>query len=189
MTTIGVLISAHTPRVKNGMLSRCLNSVLAQERAPDAIVVAIDHDGLGAAATKQRALEMLDTEWVAVIDSDDEMLPHHLRIHEEAMVTGADLIYSWFHGTDPFPSFFFTDPWDEENPRHTTTTIMSRRDMMLKVGYTADPNPQAIYADDDWRMTQGLIALGAKVHHIADRSWIWHNDHGQNTSGLPTWRL
>lgn len=187
--TIGVLVSCHTPRVNNGMLSRCIESVLRQERAPDAIAIAIDHNGVGAAATKQRALEMLDTEWVAVIDSDDEMLPHHLRIHEEAISTGADLIYSWFQGMDPFPEWFFTDPWNPEYPRHTTTVIMARRDMMLKVGYTADPNPGAIYADDDWRMTLGLILLGAKVHHIADRSWIWHNDHGSGTSGLAkNWR-
>lgn len=172
------------------MLSRCLNSVLSQERAPDAIVVAIDHEGVGAAATKQRALQMLDTDFVCVVDSDDEFLPHHIRIHEEAQLdTGADLVYSWFHGNDPFPSFFFTDPWDEENPRHTTTTIMARRDMMLSVGgYTSDPNTSSPYEDDDWRMTLGLIGLGAKIHHIADRSWIWHNDHSGSTSGRPTWR-
>ncbi len=189
LNTIGVMISAHTPRVNNGMVARALTSVLAQERAPDAIAVAIDHDGVGAAATKQRALEMLDTDWVCVLDSDDELLPHHIRIHEEAISTGADLIYSWFHGTDPFPEWFFTDPWDDENPRHTTTTIMARRGMMLKVGYSADPAVGAVYADDDWRMTTGLIDLGAKVHHIADRSWIWHNGHGGNTSGLAkNWR-
>lgn len=190
MSTIGVLISCHTPRVNNGMLQRCLNSVLTQERAPDAIAVAIDHYGDGAAATKQRGLEMLDTEWVCVIDSDDEMLPHHIRIHEEAASgTEADLIYSWFHGSDPFPEFFFSAPWDDRNPRHTTTTIMARRGMMLKVGYTSDPHPHAVYADDDWRMTLGLLGLGAKVHHIPDRSWVWHNDTGQGTNGLAkNWR-
>lgn len=189
MTTIGVLISAHPPRFNSGLLSRCLNSVMSQHRVPDQIAVAVDHEGRGAAWCKNEALGMLTTDYVAVIDSDDEMLPHHLEIHERAIHEhGADMAYSWFHtdppGGDPFPEFFFSAPFDPEHPRHTTTVIVARRDMMLKVGYSAAEF--GVYEDDDWRMTLGLIALGAKIHHIPDRSWIWH--HGHNRTAGRSWR-
>lgn len=185
MVTIGALISCHEPRVNNGMLERALKSVMAQERPVDAIAVAVDRNGDGAAITKQRALGMLSTDYTAVLDSDDEWLPHHIRIHEEAIQkTGADVVYSWFQteppGGDPFPSSFFTDPWDPKNPRHTTTVICARRDMMLKFGYTSAPD--GIYEDDDWKMVLGLIEQDASFYHIPDRSWIWHQGHPR-TSG------
>lgn len=185
MVTIGVLISAHTPRYENGMLWHCLQSVLAQTRPPDAIAVAIDHEGIGAAKCKQRALEMLDTEYVSVIDSDDWMLEEHLfEIDKAINETGADLVYPWFQtfppGGDPFPESFFTDPWDPANPRHTTTTITARRGMMLKVGYSA--KEEGAFEDDDWNMTLGLVNLGAIVYHIPKRTWIYSH-HSENTSG------
>lgn len=194
--SIGVLISAHGVRVRNGMLLTAVQSAFEQSRVPDQLVVAIDRDGLGAAATKQRALESMTTDFTAVLDSDDWFLPEHLQVLEEAQLeSGADLVYSWFEthpkGGDPFPPYFFHAPWDEENPRHTTTTILARTEMMKRVGFSADPNPSASFADDDWRMTQGLIGLGAKVHHVAARTWVYRHHQGPagNTSGLPTKEL
>lgn len=171
------------------MLSKAVESVLAQERLPDQIVVVLDHEGVGAAQTKERALESINTQFVAVLDSDDWFLPNHLSVLEAAQLeTRADLVYSWFQtdppGGDPFPESFFTDPWDPNSPRHTTTTIMARTDMMKKVGYKASDVPGHPFSEDDWLMTMGLINLGAKVHHVAERTWVWHH-HGENTSGLP----
>lgn len=193
MVTIGVLITSHGERTKNGMLSRCIQSVLDQERVPDQMVVAIDHGGvLGAAANKQAALNCITTDFCAVIDSDDWMLSEHIKTLEEAQeLSNADLVYSWFltepPGNDPFPEYFFTDPWDHSFPRHTTTTIMGRTSIMKKIGYSADPNPSSPQSDDDWRMTLGMVELGASIYHVPERTWVW-NHHGKNTSGLPTRR-
>lgn len=187
--TIGVLLTAHQERLTDGSLSRCFDSICKQTRGPDQIAVAIDYERVGAAKTKQRALEMLRTQYVSVFDSDDLMKPHHLQIIEKAIVeTDADMVYPWFEtdppNQDPFPYSFYASPWDPDHPRHTTTVITARREMMLKVGYSAAP--EGIYEDDDWRMTQGLIGAGASVFHIKDRSWIWRHHPGMTTGrGLP----
>lgn len=186
--SIGVLVSSHPARWQSGMLNRCLSGITSQSRLPDQVVIANDIRKQGAAWCKQNALEALTTDWVAVIDSDDQMMPQHLEVLErEQLSSGADLVYSWFEPvnmSDPFPPHFFTDPWDPENPRHTTTTIMARRSMLAKVGYKASEDPNHPFSEEDWTTTCGLIDLGAKVHHVAERTWKWHMT-GHNTSGLP----
>lgn len=188
--TIGVLITAHGDRVRNGMLSEALASVTSQTRLPDQIVVALDRDReLGAAGAKQAALNGITTDFTAVLDSDDYFLSNHLEVLERAQLeTSADLVYSWFHtippGLDPFPTHFFTDPWDPDNPRHTTTTILGRTSLMKRVGYREIEKPGWHCSEDDWLMSMGMIELGAKVYHIPERTWVWRM-HGGNTSGLP----
>lgn len=185
--SIGVLVSSHPARWQSGMLNRCLSGITSQTRQPNQVVIANDIHQLGAAWCKQNALSALTTDWVAVIDSDDEMLPQHLEVLErEQLISKADLVYSWFEPvnmSDPFPPHFFTDPWDPEHPRHTTTTIMARRDMMSKVGYEQTKVEGHPYAEDDWLLSCGLIDLGAKVHHVAERTWRYHYT-GHNTSGF-----
>lgn len=189
MTNIAVIITAHGPRIKNGLLLEAVLSVFNQTRVPDQLIISFDNECiLGAAANKQRALESVTCEFTAVLDSDDIMLPEHLRVLEDGQLeSGADLVYSWFEtdppGGDPFPDFFFTDPWDPEHPRHTTTTILGRTEMMKKVGYRQTDVEGWPHAEDDWLMTSGLIDLGAKVHHVAKRTWIYRH-HNLNTSGF-----
>ncbi len=185
MTTVGVLISAHTPRVHNWMLQRCLDSVWKQERLPDAVAIAIDHNGDGAAVTKQRALQMLNTDLVACVDSDDLLYPNHLRLLEQAILeNGVDISYANWTGNNPFPEWFFTEPFDHDNPRHATTTIMYRREAIDAVGgYRSDSNPNAVYADDDWLTFLAMVEKGFRVHHVIETTWHYSTDGG-NTSGL-----
>jgi len=57
----------------------------------------VDRSREGAAATRQRALTEVRTEWVAFLDDDDEFMPHHLlSLITHASATGADFVYSWF---------------------------------------------------------------------------------------------
>lgn len=199
--TISAIIPAHPARVRNGMLDRAMRSVYYQHRLPDAVHIAIDLDGQGAAATRQRALDAATTEWVAFLDSDDmwrEMHLDHLLAH--ALVTGADFVYSWFELLDPngmlygdkdpiFPPTHFSEPFDPENPIETTITTLMRRELAQEIGFkpAVEPggtNPGA-NSGEDRRMTLEAVRRGAKISHLVERTWIWHH-HGQNTSGLPT---
>lgn len=188
--TIGVLITSHEERVRSGMLAEAIQSVLQQTRPPDQLVVWFDNERvMGAAGAKQAALQGITADFTAVLDSDDLMLPNHLEVLEKAQLeTNADLTYSWFAtdppGLDPFPPYFFTDPWDDDNPRHTTTTILGRTSLMKQVGYRATDIVNHHCSEDDMLMTLGMIELGAKVHHVPEITWIFRM-HGRNTSGLP----
>jgi len=137
---------------------------------------------------RQAALDGVNTEWVAFLDDDDEMLPIHLQVLAEAQeATGADFVYSWFStvpdGCDPFPAWFFTDPWDDKVPRHTTITTLVRTKLAKMVGFT-DAIPGEQFGNEDWRFILECNRLG-KIHHVPERTWLWHHDSG-NTSGLPS---
>ncbi|WP_405815588.1 glycosyltransferase [Streptomyces sp. NBC_01390] len=89
---VSVVIPTHPPRASK--LRRALASVCAQTVQPIAVVVENDVDRTGSAATRNRGLAHVTTEWVAFLDSDDQLLPHHLeRLTMEALKTGADVVY------------------------------------------------------------------------------------------------
>lgn len=191
MTTIGVAIPSIPPRA--AMLSRALQSVLAQSRPADQIVVAVDQEHRGAAYTRNRAWWSLDTAWVAFLDDDDELNVDHLqRLIDHAEAADADLVYPWFDvvgGTDPFPHHFGV-PWDPAEPHQTTITCLWRRSALEKVegfpdagdGELVDENGNRI--GEDYLAVRRLNDLGGRIVHHPARTWRWHH-HFANTSGRP----
>lgn len=202
--TISVIIPAHPARVRNGKLARALESVHSQTLLPDAVIVAIDNDGEGAAPTRHRALMQARTDWVAFLDSDDLFLPKHLEwLLAHALKTEADFVYSWFkvlqefaNGSsnvldhDPvFPMTHYLNPFDPADPIETTITTLVRTELAQSVGMVALDRGQ-INSGEDRRFTLECLAAGAKISHLVRKSWLW--SHGQlpngqptNTSGLP----
>ncbi len=203
--TISVIIPTHPARARNGMLARAVSSVHAQTLLPDAIHVAVDNDGEGAAATRQRALEACTTDFVAPLDSDDLFLPKHLEwLLRHQQETGADFVYSWFKimqqfadGTsrvleeDPiFPVGHYLNPFDPDDPVETTITVLVRTGLAQKVGYKELDRGQ-VNSGEDRRFTLGCLAEGAKISHLVRKSWIWTHHWLDdktmgNTSGLPS---
>jgi len=109
VSDVTVVIPYHTAREHNGMLARAVRSVEAQTYRCE-IVQAKDVHGVGAAITRNHGLALVQTEWTAFLDSDDELDPHHIeKLRQCADKTEADYVYPWFRvvgGSDPFPMFF-----------------------------------------------------------------------------------
>lgn len=208
--TISVITPVHAARIHNGLFAECLQSIHAQTQLPDAHCVAIDLDGDGAAPTRQRALMMARTDWVAFLDSDDLFLPKHLeRMLRYAIETEADFVYSWFKvlqdfgggqrrvlEEDPvFPVEHYLKPWDPDNPIETTITTFVRTELAQSVGFQANPERMALgehaNSGEDRGFTLGCQAAGGKIMHLKRKTWLWR--HWQlpegagagNTSGLP----
>jgi glycosyltransferase involved in cell wall biosynthesis len=183
---VTVVTPFHEQRRANGMLERAVRSVRAQTVSVEHIL-AEDIHHLGAAITRAHGLHLVETEWTAFLDSDDELDPDHIEhLLAHAAETGADYVYPWFRvvgGTDPFP-MFYGKPFDPSAPNSTTITILVRTELAKQVGFTADPTVQV--AGEDFLFTKGCIAAGAKIVHLPRRSWTWHHHGGGNTSGLPT---
>src|SRR5690348_9867882 len=98
---ITVCIATHPERGSitddSAPLGRAAASVYAQTYPASAIAVALDTLGDGAAVTRNRALELVKTEWVAFLDSDDVFYPDHLKkLARCARLTGADVVYPYF---------------------------------------------------------------------------------------------
>jgi glycosyltransferase involved in cell wall biosynthesis len=179
---ITVAVPAHPARLMNGMLARALTSIAVQLLPPAAISVAVDTERQGAAPTRQRALDAVRTEWVAFLDSDDWFDPDHLAVLAAgAAEHEADYVYSYWHGPDILGHF--GEVFDPAKPIETTMTILVRTELAKQVGF-ARLEDRLENSGEDWRMTTGCAALGAKIVHIPRRTWTY-NMHGGNTSGLP----
>ncbi len=203
--TITVVTPVHPGRIHNGLFAECLQSIHRQTLLPDAHAVAIDNESAGAAATRQRALDMARTEWVAFLDSDDLFMEKHLeRMLRYALETEADFVYSWFKllqdfgggkrrvlEDDPiFPPTHYLDPWDPENPIETTITTFVRTELAQAVGFQALDRGE-VNSGEDRFFTLGCQAAGGKITHLRRKTWLWRHmirPDGTlgNTSGLPT---
>lgn len=194
---ITVVTPVHVGRLQGQpFFQRAMDSVARQTRPAAAISVAVDVEGQGAAATRQRALEAVRTDWVAFLDSDDYFLPRHLELlSQHAEETGADFVYSWFkvetaNGTilenDPiFPMGHYLNPFNPESPIETTVTTLVRTELAQVVGFVPLDRGHNVNSGEDRRFTLECLARGAKISHLVRKTWIWSH-HGQNTSGLPT---
>jgi hypothetical protein len=181
---VTVVTPFHEQRRTNGMLERAAASVRAQT-VPVHHILAEDIHHMGAAITRAHGLALVQTEWTAFLDSDDEMDPDHIE-HLLACSEReqADYVYPWFRvvgGSDPFP-MFYGRPFDPDCPNSTTITILVRTELAKTVNFARDPHVQV--SGEDFQFTLGCIAAGAKIVHLPRRSWTWYH-HGKNSAGLP----
>jgi glycosyltransferase involved in cell wall biosynthesis len=177
------------------MFNSAMESVAAQTHPAAAVSVAVDVDRQGAAPTRQRALEAVQTPWVAFLDSDDLFLPRHLELlSKHAQDTAADFVYSWFQVLtkdgrvidDPiFPITHYLNPFDPDDPIETTITTLVRTELAQQVGFVALDRGHDVNSGEDRRFTLECMKAGASISHLVRRTWLYRH-HGQNTSGLPT---
>lgn len=195
---ITVVIPSIPPR--RDKLRRAFESVLVQTHPPAAVIIEVDDDHTGAAATRHRGLEKVTTEWVAFLDDDDELDPHHLEVQLDAAVEhDADYVWSRFRlgypngrtmpGPQPLGPGTF-EQWNDADPVQTTITTLVRTELALKAGGFA------AYVDDEDRLIDGkrygedfaftlaCRAAGGVFRHAPEVTWTWHH-WGGNTSGRP----
>ncbi|RAJ70291.1 glycosyl transferase family 2 [Streptomyces sp. Amel2xB2] len=194
---ITVVIPTHSARVANGMLDRALKSVTAQTYPAAAVSVAVDLNGQGAAATRQRALDAVRTEWVAYLDSDDWFYPDHLKTLAAGarVYRGADVLFSYYmvHAADG-PALPHVDPlghfgkaFDPARPHQTTIVTLERTDLAKAVGFREPPAGALVDGQrygEDFQHTVELVKAGARIVHIPRRTWAWVH-HSGNSSGQP----
>lgn len=169
------------------LLGRAVASVRAQMLQPaGGISIVCDLNGDGAATTRQRALDGVETEWVSFLDSDDYWYPQHLRVHCDLLhEQGADVAYSWFGGNRPFPESTHRGiPFDPAHPHHITMTLTVRTSLAKAAGFGDRPlDPE--WAGEDWIFILRLCELGARFVGTGEETWFYDAGHGGNTSGHP----
>jgi glycosyltransferase involved in cell wall biosynthesis len=194
--SITICTPTHLARMRNGMLNRAIASVAIQTKPAAALSIAVDVDRQGAAPTRQRALDAVQTSWVAFLDSDDYFLPRHLEaLSQHALDTGADFVYSWFKVEDQFgrileddpifPDGHYLNPWNPEDPIETTMTVLVRTELAKEVGFQVLNRGHGQNSGEDAFFTLGCLRAGGKISHLVEKTWIWSH-HSANTSGLPT---
>lgn len=189
---ISVVIATIPPRAD--LLTRAIRSVHHQTLQPEALVIEPDPDHTGAAATKNRGIERVTTEWTAMLDDDDQFLKHHLEtLYDAALSTNAHVVYSVplipnnpsFVASEPqYFKPFSADVLRERSYIQTTSLINT--DLLKSVGGFQCP-PGSVY--DDWGLWLACLDAGATFFHVPQQTFIWsHRSPGRpgfegNTSG------
>ncbi len=161
---------------------------MAQTLAPYVTLIEIDTEGHGAAATRQRALNKVETPLVAFLDDDDELKPQHLELLvAEINRSTADLVYPWFDSVGRLnPLGPVPRPFNEAELRrgnYIPVTVLARTTSVLRVGGFA-PKPKTDPPHEDWDLWLRMLDAGATFSSIPDRTWIWHFGEHQ-TGGIP----
>lgn len=183
------------------LLGRAVTSVEAQTRPPDDLVVEVDTERTGAAATRNRALGNVLTDWVAFLDDDDTLYPQHLqRLEQRADDTGADLVYPWFDGANATGVLstvrggcpvapFGVDFGDEQRHHLLTTanfipiTVLVRTELIRDAGgFSPPPWASPDNPCEDWGCWVKLLERGAQFAHLPEVTWTWQI-HDGHTSG------
>lgn len=186
--SVTVVIATIPPRRE--MLKRAVASVRRQTVECN-LAIAEDTDGDGGAATRNRAQESVRTEWLAYLDDDDELLPHHVEhLLRHAALTGADLVYPLYEGRDNItPEGPEGDI--EYHVRHINSmipvTVLVRRELVEQVGgFPVEQTPDGEGVCYEWGLWIRLLDAGAKFAHLPEVTWRF-NLHKTNTGGGP-WR-
>lgn len=206
--TVSVCIPTIPPRA--ALLERALRSVEAQTRPPEDVIVVEDEHGVGAGAARNAAWRLAETDVVAFLDDDDELLPDHLELCVGALERErADLAYPWFElvgwedATEERPDPLATRrngelvhplgvPFGTEQTKHLReyawipATVVVRRSFLEAVG----GYPEAGSRDyeryrqcEDWALLNRLLDARARFVHVPKRTWrlyLGHGTAGQN---------
>lgn len=159
-------------------LRRAIDSVWAQTM-PAALQVILDENRDGAAATRNRALEHVQTEWVAFLDDDDEFFPNHLRACSRyARLTGVDVVYPGYEvvdGEDPIGCFGLDfDPSLLRRRNFVPVTTLCRTEAVKAAGGFQDHPDENGDPCEDWGLWLAMLERGAKFGHVPQVTWRWH---------------
>ena len=190
---ITVVIPSILPRTGPGGLgARTVASVNAQTLRPRRLIVEVDRVGEGAAAVRNRALERVDTEWVAFVDDDDELYPDHLRLcARAARLNGADVVYPGYDTSGgPDPVGCFGMPFDGDLLQRLyifRVSVLARTDAVRAAGgIQALPD---VHGDpcEDWGLWLAMHRLGASFYHLPQKTWQWNLAPGSTRGRADRW--
>lgn len=197
MSTVSVVIAHIPPRAE--LLARARRSIEVQRRQPDEVIVELDETGAGAGPTRNKAIVKATSDYVAILDDDDELLPRHLHaLMLAAERTDADVAYSWFelyrNGHPVIDRELATMrngrlvnplgvPFGPEQAEHMRkyafipACLLLRRQAVIDVGGYPAPD-EAVYAEhdgcEDYVLLLRLLDAGARFVHVPERTWRLH---------------
>lgn len=188
MDTVSVCIPS-IPTRSHFLNSRAIPSVVTQTHPVSEIAISIDREKKGAWENRNNAIKMANSEWIAFLDDDDELLSHHVEtLLNAANENNADVVWGWFDvigGSDPFPESRGVQ-WNPDSSLIFPITCLVRRSLILDADakFEVDEPSWGSWFHQDYPFWKSIHDAGGKFLAIPDITWNWHH-HGTNTSGLP----
>lgn len=208
MARLSVSICIPTIPGREDLLARALDSVRAQTRRPDKILVERDSERTGAWASRNRLLARVQTDVIAWLDDDDLLRPHHLRACMRVLEQSPfkpDLVYprpAVVGMQDPtavtHQGVFPVSPWGlrftaehAEHIRkigsfipmtHLVRTGHVRAVGGFRPGYQVDGGR---YRGEDEDYLIRLLDHGTVFEHLDAKTWTWrHNPYSTAGRGV-----
>lgn len=161
-------------------LARCIQSVANQETPVAHHLIQVDLQEKGPVSVRNNLARNVTTEWIAFLDDDDTLLPHHFSRHQALMVDGVDVIFSWCDivhengGRATMKSFFDRDK-TIKGPNTLPITVTMRKLLLDKVG--GFPNKRF----EDWELWKLLAKERAVFRGIEEVTWEYRlSSDGRN---------
>lgn len=153
------------------MLGEAVASVAKQTLQPREHLIAVDYDRRGSAYMRnQLVAASRHGDWVAFLDDDDIMWPHHLgRLAQEAEA-GADIVYSQADG------HAVAGPFDADALRAgrnmIPATVLMRRDLFREVG-GFKPSEVCLHGWEDRQLWVDCLDAGARFAFVPEPTWLY----------------
>jgi Glycosyl transferase family 2 len=206
VTDLGADVTVVVPTLpgREALLQRALASVWAQTRPAAAVAVVRDRTYRGAWWARNLGAAMAQTGWIAWLDDDDELLPHHLQVLVEAgEAHDAGLVYGYPEFVGAHDGLAVCDDqghlvpmplhvpfgsrqaeWLRRVGNFIPVTTLVRTSAVARVGgfpqpFTSDwPMPH-----EDHGLLVRLLDAGGRFHNAEQVTWRWHWHAGQTQGG------
>lgn len=202
--TTGPLVTVVIPTIpgRDELLARAVSSALKQTVACN-LLVQEAAENEGAAETRNRALGLVTTPWIAWLDDDDELYPDHVEsLLMEAFIKDADLVYPGMRiigMNDPLAvdngDGIWVNPYGvpfgpiqeahlRKHGNFIPITYLVKTECVKKAGGFPIPFSKEWPRDcEDYGLLLKMLDQGVRIVHLKKRTWIYHV-HGKNTGGL-----
>lgn len=171
------MITVVTPTVpgREHLLAEAVASVQAQTVQPADHLILLDEHHAGPAPTLNLLIELVETEWYAVLNDDDLFDPDHLEEHQKALPYG-DIVMSW--GREPDAPYRGVWRRQEFLDKHDTGLrpgcLTARKAVWEKVRYRDQPI-------EDWDFVARALFRGYKVEPVYRETWTYRSHEGQSS--------
>jgi cellulose synthase/poly-beta-1,6-N-acetylglucosamine synthase-like glycosyltransferase len=182
---VDVTVITVTIKGREEMLKQAAASVERQDAQPKHHWVAMDHDLIGPAMLRNDLVYKAETEWVAFLDDDDLLYPHHIEtLLKTAYAEDADVVipYCDFIGP-PLPAGYCNVPFDRKTLRRHgifPITVLAKRQSIVDHG-GFDPKDRY----EDWALWNRMADNNCKILVVPEVTWTYRTEHpARRTNGL-----
>ena len=173
-------ISVITPSLptRSKMLGEACESVAVQTLQPAEHLIGVDYGRRGSAYMRNHLVaSSRHGDWIAFLDDDDILWPHHLaRLAQEAEA-GADIVYSQSEG------YSVAKPFDAAALRvgnFIPATVLMRCSLFRHLnGFM--PSTAVEHGFEDWDLWKRALTARAKFAFIPEPTWLYRLHDGSKT--------